>query len=99
MERMSLVEPPRNLEKYSAKGFFSRKRVHTQKTSYEWFLILGDRETRVRWTLPWWGIKSMVHAQRASYVRVASLTKLTFYFPVRVMSSMVRCSTFRIWTL
>lgn len=40
MERLSHVEVPQNPAKYSAKGFFSRKRFHVNKSQHEWILIL-----------------------------------------------------------
>ncbi|KMS96343.1 hypothetical protein BVRB_9g226130 [Beta vulgaris subsp. vulgaris] len=87
MERLSLVEAPQNPVKYSAKGFFSSKRIHVNKSQHEWILILVDRGVLVRWTVPWWGIRSMVHTRLSTFVRVASLTTLTFYFPSRYWES------------
>lgn len=80
---MSLVDPPHNIAKYTSKGFFSRKRVYKQQSEHEWILIFADRQTPVHWTIPWWNIRSMVHTQRLTYVRIASLTLLPFYCPVR----------------
>src|SRR5918992_4413281 len=85
MERLSLIEPPVHLERYNPKGFFSRKRLHGSLTQHEWSLILTDEKMLVRWSIPWWRIQKMVDTRKSSYVRIAGLNTLTFYFPVRLM--------------
>ena len=85
MERLNFIEPPVSVDRYNPKGFFSRRRVHGNLTQHEWILVLADRTTSIRWTVPWWDIKDMIDALRSTYVRVAGLNTLTFYFPVRVM--------------
>src|SRR5918999_1467456 len=84
MEHLNFIEPPVTVERYNPKGLFSRRRVHGLLTQHEWIVIFAARRTVVRWVVPWWSVQSMVDTVRSPYVRLASLTMLTFYFPVRL---------------
>ena len=85
MDRLHLMEPPANIETYSLKGLFSRRRLQKNSTMHEWMVTLADKKTLIRWVVPWWRIRSMVFSDQSPYVRIAGLTSLTFYCPSRVM--------------
>ena len=86
MERLQLIDPPANIEKYSPNAFVSRRRRFPPGRSYqEWVQFFMFREFEIRWVIPWWKIETMVGVNDAPYCRIPSLSLLTFYFPSRVM--------------
>ena len=84
-ERLNFIEPPVNVEKYSPKGLFGRRRIHKHETSHDWILTIADRRTQIRLTVPWWDIREMMCSETSPYIRISSLTVLTFSFPLRVL--------------
>ncbi|XP_056689130.1 uncharacterized protein [Spinacia oleracea] len=85
MERLMLVAPLENMERYNRKGVTVRPMVYGRLSLDEWRCALSGVESCIRWVVPWWGIASMRHAPGSTALRVPSLIMLVFYLPARVM--------------
>lgn len=78
------MKPPAEISKYGPKGFSTRTRLYIGLSLEQWLAILSDRSTPFYWTVPWWDLAHVVDARGTGYVRVASLSFITFYLPGRV---------------
>ena len=86
MERLRLIEPPDNIERYTPNSLVRKKRRFPAKTpSQTWIDFFKSRDFTIQWVVPWWKIEKMIGTNDVPFCRIPSLSVLTFYFPSRVM--------------
>ena len=85
MERLELISPPDNIEKYTPNCLVIRKKRFSIKMGRrEWSRIFETRDFAIKWVVPWWKIEKMVGVNKQPFCRLPSFSKLTFYYPSRV---------------
>ena len=85
MERLELISPPDNIDKYTPNCFVRRKKRFSLKMGrHEWGKVFACCDFSIKWVIPWWKLKKMIGCNTQPFCRLPSLSKLTFYYPCRV---------------
>ena len=85
MERLELISPPDNIDKYTPNCFVRRKKRFSLKMGrHEWGKVFAYCDFSIKWVIPWWKLEKMIGCNTQPFCRLPSLSKLTFYYPCRV---------------
>ena len=85
MERLKLINPPDDIHTYVPNCIVRRKKRFLKIGCREWSKVFAAGDFTINWVVPWWKIEAMIGCSNQAYFRLPSLSRLTFYFPCRVM--------------